>query len=355
MSVTIPGGQERGKTVEEASDRTLQYWADKANRDDVKRACADEIKRRQNGGTRVESAAPVTAPTFSSNEIQKYIGSFTSTDQATKALTQLTSIGHLVSPAPACGAIPEGTAIVITAVMVDPKNETFPISGGDKVGISKVPLLKISSAAGISWRRESGRQDNGGDARFAHYLACGSYRQLDGSIADITGEKVMDLRDGSPQIAAIKDQTESKYKKALAKWENSGRHGQKPEPGNWESQVRDLRLRILEHAETKAKLRAIRSIGIRTSYTIEELRKPFFVVKLQFTGYSDDPTIRQMFAERIADAFLSGSKQLYGSDAQHQSNHAPSHQRYAPPPVHTTHGETLDDEDGEPVDDELPI
>jgi hypothetical protein len=239
--------------------------------------------------------------------------------------------------------------MVISSVMVDVENETFAIAGGDKLGIGKVPTYKIASALGVSWDRSSGRQDDGSDARFVHFMASGWVRQFDGCLMFLTGEKVMDLRPGSPQIEALKEQAETKYARAMAKWEKNGHQGYKPEPGNWENQVRDMRLRILEHAETKAKLRAIRSLGIRQSYTREELLKPFFAAKLQFTGYSDDPEIRRMFAERIADSMLGSVSQLYGAQQAPVAHAAP---KYQPPPVRNTTGSTLDDEDGEPVDDD---
>lgn len=54
----------------------------------------------------------------------------------------------------------------------------------------------------------------------------------------------MDLRDGSPQIEAL-------YARA---------QGGRKDPTN---QIREMRLHIMAHAESKARLRAIRSIGVR--------------------------------------------------------------------------------------------
>src|SRR5690606_12675198 len=71
----------------------------------------------------------------------------------------------------------------------------------------------------------------------------------------------------------------------------------------------------LRHAESKAKLRVIRSLGIRTSYSRGELAKPFIVVRAVFTGESNDPEVRRRNADRIADRFLGASDMLFGSPA----------------------------------------
>jgi len=102
-----------------------------------------------------------------------------------------------------------------------------------------------------------------------------------------------------------------------------------------------MRLHILAHAESKAKLRATRSIGIRSSYTREELARPFVVAKLMFTGQSDDADIRRMFAAKRADAMLGGHRALYGVPPVPAA--LPAARRYvSAPPVGSTR---YDDDD----------
>lgn len=115
------------------------------------------------------------------------------------------------------------------------------------------------------------------------------------------------------------------------------------------AQVREMRLHIMAHAETKARLRAIRSgLGLRT-YTLKELQLPFVVARLAFTGQSDDPETKRMFAGAIATAFLGGRRSLYGGEGVARpavrAMAAPAAPRLAPPPV----GSVAPDDD-----DDLP-
>src|SRR6185295_13684583 len=143
----------------------------------------------------------------------------------------------------------------------------------------------------------------------------------------IVGEKEMDLREGSAQVQALWD----RYKAKKAAFERKGWKT----PNEPTGQIREMRLHILGHAETKAQLRAIRSLGIKTSYTVEELRKPFVVARLMWTGQTDDPQLRGIFAEKIADSMLSGRRALFGqggeSFAPNRSGPAPLKLAGAPP------------------------
>lgn len=341
---TIPGGREKGTPLAEASDSTLQYWADHAREDAMKDACIDELERRgvadageppaeqqpprrertraegERQPPRREQQAPRRSPRANApaprSAIQQYQGAHTDAKEATEALAKLQEVGHLVSPAPAVAQLPEGTALVVSAVAIDSARETYAIQGQER-GLAKVALYKIAGALGVSWSgQESGRLDDGSDPHFVHFRAVGYLRDFDGSLRQIKGEKIMDMREGSPQLQALQSRAEAKAKRT------------NQPVGDWQSQVRDTRLFILEHAESKAQERAIRSLGIRTSYTAEELRKPFFGARLQFTGHTDDPELKHLFAAKIAESFLGAQSQLYGKPMQRAEQRGG-----APPPV----------------------
>ena len=95
-------------------------------------------------------------------------------------------------------------------------------------------------------------------------------------------------------------------------------------------QIREMRLHILSHAESKAKLRALRSLGIKTSFTQEELKLPFAVARLMWTGRTADPELRRMFAEKQADAMIGANAALYGSPPRQLPAQEAGH---AAPPV----------------------
>jgi hypothetical protein len=243
-------------------------------------------------------------------------------------LEQASAQAHLVTPASACTSVPEGCEVALSTVRVDVANETYDVGGG-KRGLAKIALDRIGAAAGISWDpQQSGRLDDGRDPHYCAWQAVGTYRHFDGAEVRLVGTKEMDLRQGSAQVEALWE----RYQSARARWERGGRHGY--EPKSPEAQIREMRLHIVGHAETKARLRAVRAIGIRTSYTPDELHKPFVVARLTFTGHTSDPELRAMFASKRADAMLGGTRALYGSGAPAQALPAAPRRVYtAAPPV----------------------
>jgi hypothetical protein len=264
----------------------------------------------------------------------------------TEALEAAASQCHLVSPATSCGTLPEGCAVALSTVRVDVA-ETYPIAGGDgdsagsaKVGLSKTALDRIASAAGVSWDPErSHRLDDGRDPRYCAFLAVGTLRHFDGREVVIQGTKEMDLREGSAQVEALME----RYRAKLKRWEASGKRGYPPRDPS--AQIREMRLHILGHAETKARLRAIRALGIRTSYSTQELAKPFVVARLMFTGETADPELRREFARMQATALLAGARALYG-DAAMARDSVPQF-RPAPAPA-LGRGQVDDDDEGAP-------
>lgn len=255
-------------------------------------------------------------------------GSYINPELATRALTEAHRRAHLVSPAPACGTIPEGCEVSLSAVMVDAHAETYLVGFGDRktpkpeddVGLSKVALDKISAAAGISWDPVlSRRLDDGSHPHYCHFQAVGYIKNLDGTERCLSDHVELDLRDGSDEVEKIMKSARSKEK--------------------GETQLRDTRRFILRHAVTKARLRAIRSIGIRSSYKRKELAKPFVVARLQFTGHSEDPEARRQFRGYLAESFLGARSTAYGGGpgpARALPEAAPEpEEAHAPPPVGT--------------------
>lgn len=224
-------------------------------------------------------------------------------DYGTKILKHALNNGwHLVSPATALPNLPVGCEVAFSRVFIDAKNpgDVYPIPGRQELGLSKTALDKIAKGVGVSWDPiQSHRTDDGQDPLFASFKAVGFYRHFDGTMMTIIGEKQMDLRDDSPAAKQMK-------------------------PGEL-SQARRF---IAEHAETKARLRAIRSLGIQTSYHPDELSKPFVTAKLMLTGrvaQQDDPSgeLGKILTHNISQSMLGASSQLYG-EAPSQIAPAPS-------------------------------
>lgn len=230
-------------------------------------------------------------------EREQISGTYHAPQELDRALTAAAARAHLISPFTSCGALPEGFGVRLAAVKVDPRTETYPIPGGSKLGLSKVALDRIGLSLGISWDpRLSGRLDDGKDARYCRYRVVGSYMGPDGIRHFLQGEKELDLRDGSPTTDGLIARAKEKNKSA-------------------EREVRELRMHIVSHAETKARLRAIRSMGIRTSYDEAELAKPFIAAQVVVTGHSEDPAVRREFSRMLMANALAGTAQLYGPPA----------------------------------------
>ncbi len=235
-------------------------------------------------------------------------GTFHDGAELQKRLDWATRNMHLVSPFPAAHGMPEGVGVQLAVVRIDPDRETYGVGNG-KVGLTKPALDRIAHAVGISWDpSQSRRLDDGRDPHYVHYRVVGSYRGLDGQRQTIVGEKEVDLREGSAQVVTHK----------TAK------------------QTQEMRAHILSQAETKARLRAIRSMGVRTSYEPAELTKPFACTRVMFTGHSDDPELRRQFSMMTAQAFLGSSHAVYG-DPSPQPSHG-----HLPPPVGSVVDEDAD-------------
>lgn len=257
---------------------------------------------------------------------ESYGGSYADPRAANAKLAALVENANLIAPATAVGTLPEGCEIAITIIQVDIKKgpqkngkDTYP--GGEvydvglgKLGLVKVVLDRIASALAVSWDSEASRRiDNGRDPHYCHYRAVGHVVMFDGSEREVSAEKEMDLRDGSAQIA-----------------------------GKSEKQVAEMRMHILAHAESKAKLRAVRSIGIKTSYTEDELKKPFAIARVMFTGRTEDPQLRAAAFMMRAEANIRGRRALYGGSVAPAQIAAPAYGGRAAPPVGTVQAEDDD-------------
>jgi hypothetical protein len=107
--------------------------------------------------------------------------------------------------------------------------------------------------------------------------------------------------------------------------------------------------------------RAIRRLGIRTSYEQTDLAKPFLVARIMFTGQTDDPELKRLFAEKTFDAFHRSTSSLYARGEQPRSaapalaQGSPDYRPYTLPPVGSVPSSShVHDTDGEAVRTPLP-
>ena len=172
-------------------------------------------------------------------------------------------------------------------------NGDFYVVQGGNLAFTKASLNKLQDLGAVSWIPDQcGRVDNGQDPHYCMYRAVGRVLNTDGRLKTITGEKEMDLREGSDQLFKIYN----KKKERMS-----------------EEQIFGLRFHILAHAETKAKLRAIREhYGVR-SYTRAEAKRPFLLVVLVPQLDMSDPEVRKMVTANalgIVDQVYGGPRQM---------------------------------------------
>lgn len=359
----IPGGRSKDTPIGEAADKDLEYWIGRISGDleqnpekrfaDRDRAWLDaaraELAQRGGGGAGAAPSQPrqrrdtppaQPAPRQDMVRAADIAGSYGDHREANQALTSMAGRFHLVSPASACPELPAGCVLAMSAVRVDVARDTYRV--GSEYGLSKHVLDQIAAAAGVSWDvSASGRLDDGSDPHYCHYRAVGRYRSFDGQLLTISGTVEMDLREGSPQVDEIR-----------SKAEESSDEKRRREGGA--RQIMEMRKFLLRHAESKAKNRAVRSLGVRTAYTRDELQRPFAVARLQFTGRTEDPALKQVFGQALAASFLGSTPALYGAGGRQGGSGspapamaAPATRGHAPPPVQ--HRETVT-ADGEVID-----
>lgn len=313
---TVPGGNDKGKRWTEVSDNGLNWWAKNGKTQEVRDAAQSETQRRSGGGKQeVRAIVPVEQPKAMGRAMHDPLA-------VNEQLHELAARYHLVSPVARFDVLPEGFGVSFSMVQINPDpngGEVYKVDGG-KLALSHHALNRIASAAEVSWDPErSKRLDDGSDSCYCHFRAVGYVRVSDGTQRTVCGEVELDLRPGSAEASAQTDK-----------------------------QLNQTRRFILRHAESKAKNRAIASMGVKRSYTPEELQKPFAVTRLQFTGHSDDPYLRREFARIRAEQVMGASRALYGAGpavaaASTDDDFAP----HAPPPLDVDGEEyQADEEDG---------
>lgn len=232
-------------------------------------------------------------------------GVFKGVEQLALAIKALGEKHNLIVPGGAIGSdLPMLYAAGVSFVFVDPEHETYPIPGKSERGISKGPLDRIAAASGVRWDPNlCGRVDDRKNQNVIEYQAVGPVLQLDGTERMLHATKRIDLRGekGTPVETWGNDAQEIARIAAAAT----------PPRDPW-PQILQARQHILSLAETKAKSRAIRSLGVRTAYEPAELAKGFAIVRLQFTGHSADPEVEREVSMMIARRALSSSSALYG-------------------------------------------
>lgn len=222
---------------------------------------------------------------------------------------------HLLAAA-TLQTIPAMHRPVVTSVNIDPdpKNkEVYPQRGGG-LSLSAIAFKKIADAMGIQWvPEECGRRDDGRDPDYVCYRMSGLVKALDGTWRKIIGDKEI-------RMSVIREELTDSYRDKAQKYLDDPKDGpdfRKYYPDEaaveqWVSEkVRQdalqMRKHMLSRAQSGALARATKSIGIRETYTAQELNEPFVFPKLVFTPDPTNPQDRAFLLAQGAGAM----NQLY--------------------------------------------
>lgn len=231
-----------------------------------------------------------------------------------------TRFNVIAPPVQVLGGFAPGYALIASVVKVNAKvnedgqgAETYYDRGfmksKDQRALNRVGLARVATAAGVKWTPNCGRRDDGKTPNFWEYYAEGLVDTPDGSYQVVTGSVEIDLRDGSAQIGGW---TPEQWAAVMKENERKSRDEKVWNINGWsDKRVQQARSRGHALAETKAKNRAVRSLGLQQVYTETELDKPFVIFRATYQPDMSDPVVRQMVAQRA----LHGRQMLYPSSA----------------------------------------
>lgn len=265
--------------------------------------------------------------------------------------------GHGITVlSPAITGIMPGYAIGLSVIEME-EADLYPVPGSDNVALGKNGLNRVAAAAGVSWHPSlSGRVDNGSEPLYCHYRAVAVVIGTDGQPRQFAGEKAIDLRPGSAQVATVVRnglkwqagnytpgifneaeiccrEPDLENPAAIKRWRrlvaeynariwcmpknqrptHNGRAKLLKDPFG---QIDEIAAFILPHAETKAKNRALRH-GLSLPVAGPRNRMTgFLVAKPYFNGQFDDPVMRREAARAITAHALGASALLFGGGQQ---------------------------------------
>lgn len=201
----------------------------------------------------------------------------------------------------------------IIQVNPDPKaGEVFETGyNSGKFALQRPALERIAICAGIVWDARETKLLRA-EREYVIFQAVGYMRSDSGETITLTGTKEIDMSVVEDEMRA--EQTVKVFNdgnKEYRTWnrkimyeELSGEQQAKVD-GLTRREVTVFRKHKLARAETGAKLRAIRSMGLKSSYTTEELRKPFVIVRVVPNPH--DPMVRASMRQAALSLYGEGT------------------------------------------------
>lgn len=222
-------------------------------------------------------------------------GTYSTSIEANRALRDCAEVGWLLSPSQQVAQVLDGTSIAISAFRVDVVLETF---ADDEEPTRRIPnkvfLDQVVRELGVGWIADHCRRtDDQHNAHIRSFQAGGRIQEFHGAWRPIQAHSEVDLTNNSPLVRKI-----------------SARFGERSR-----LEIERRRQFITGLADTGARLRAVRQLGVRDWYSSGDLAKAFFCARVIFHGQSASPETKAIFDKAVAEAFVSASSALFPKKA----------------------------------------
>jgi hypothetical protein len=237
-------------------------------------------------------------------EVEKLLGTCSDPSEVTRRLKRAKELGHLIASAPQVGAIPEGTGVALSMVLLDPEKDCYVPKGSSGNAPLKHALNLIALGAGLSWLPKlCGRTDDGKTALYWSWKSAGEVALLGGRKVVLVGSSELDLRVGGETRREIEERQIEK-----ARGDNVVARDA------IQREIRGILARPMALLETKTMNRAIRTLGLKQSYTTAELAKPFVIARHEYTGRFQDPEMQKEAHRALIESHLGARGRAYGDD-----------------------------------------
>lgn len=171
--------------------------------------------------------------------------------------------------------------------------------------LHKPAVDRIGLGRGITWT-ESYRMDDESVPFKVRWQVKGYYLSPDMQKKEVVGTSEIDLSDGGPGILKIRAEQSS---------QQAG-----------DARIRMMRYKIVQLAETNARMRAIFGQGIKMAFSLKELKTKFFIcVQPMITGRCPGrPDLEQIFAQSVAANLSPNKNLLYGAGGETTQSPSPT-------------------------------
>lgn len=183
----------------------------------------------------------------------------------------------------------------------DPKNkEVYKLSGTTEFAFHHSTLQRIGFAAGLIWNAKGClRTDDGTNPNIVQYKAEGAVRKEDGSYILLNADYLYDL-------SVIEEELNISYSKKFDELPDVEKKKSNRDKWIGDKVKRDMiqnRKFRLQKAQAGAMSRVIRKIiGLKNSYSAEDLKKPFIIPRIVFRPDINDPKIRSLLLRQGLEA-----------------------------------------------------